>query len=77
MSASKLWRKLEEEQNHEGRTFFCSELVAAAYKRLALLPKHISAAQYWPGAFAALRNLKFSGGAKLSGEYMIDFSIPE
>ena len=29
--------------------FFCSELVAAAYKELGLLDPHVSAAQYWPG----------------------------
>ena len=30
-------------------TFFCSELVAACYKKLGLLPKEISCATYWPG----------------------------
>jgi len=35
----------------EDRTFFCSELVAACYKKIGLLPKDISAARYLPGKF--------------------------
>lgn len=31
------------------KTFFCSELVASAYKCLDLLPKDIASSQYWPG----------------------------
>lgn len=57
MTATKLFKKNEEEKSHDTRTFFCSELVAAAYKRLGLLPQSISAAHYWPGAFAAEKNL--------------------
>ena len=29
--------------------YFCSELIAAAYKELGLLDQTISASQYWPG----------------------------
>lgn len=38
--------KIEE---YQGRTFFCSELVASAYKVIKVLNGNISAAQYWPG----------------------------
>lgn len=38
-----------EKENYQNKTFFCSELVASAYKILSLLPKEIAAAQYWPG----------------------------
>ena len=38
-----------ENQNFDKRTFFCSELVAATYKFLNLLPNHISSCRYWPG----------------------------
>jgi hypothetical protein len=44
--------KKQDEQEHKQkkeRTYFCSELVAAAYKQLGLLPKEKSASQYWPG----------------------------
>ena len=33
------------------KTFFCSELVAAAHKVLDVLPKDVPAAQYWPSTF--------------------------
>ncbi len=39
----------EESENNQNRTFFCSELVAATYKKLGLLPEKISASSYWPG----------------------------
>lgn len=35
------------------RTFFCSELVATAYKRCGILDKDIAASQYWPGEFSS------------------------
>ena len=34
-------------------SFFCSELIAAVYKHVDLLPKNISATQYLPGSFQA------------------------
>ena len=33
----------------QDRTYFCSELVAAAYKSLGLLSKEIASNKYWPG----------------------------
>ena len=75
VSASKLLKKTEVEKDHDNRTFFCSELVAASYKRLGYLPCSKSAAQYWPGDFAAERDLKLIN-ANLGSEVLIDFSIP-
>ena len=49
VSASKLLKKDGEDEKHE--TFFCSELVAACYKKLGILPNTLSASQYWPGRF--------------------------
>jgi len=34
-----------------GDNYFCSELVAEAYKCLGLLPKEVPATKYWPGYF--------------------------
>ena len=34
-------------RNNEG--YFCSELVAAAYKKIGLLEARKSSSQYWPG----------------------------
>ena len=39
----------QQEEKDKTREFFCSELVASAYKRAQLLPKEKSAMQYWPG----------------------------
>jgi hypothetical protein len=75
VTPAKLWSKHKPDKYTEKSTFFCSELVAASYKRLGLLPAKVSASQYWPGAFAADRKLKLID-AKLGGEYMIDFNIP-
>ena len=79
VSASKFLKKIattEEEEKINNRTFFCSELVAASYKRLGILPKNVSASQYFPGTFSALRNLKLLDQTRLCREFMIDFSIP-
>lgn len=69
-------KKSQEKEKKEGkaeeRTFFCSELVAAAYKHLGLLPQNISTTQYWPGSFAHKKPLQLLHG-ELSAEYMIDF----
>ena len=35
----------------EQKTFFCSELTAAAHKVLDVLPKEVPASQYWPSTF--------------------------
>lgn len=59
----------------EKRNFFCSELVASAYKLMGLLPRKVSSTQYWPGSFAARRGLRLQGGAMLGEETLIDFSL--
>jgi len=41
VSPSKLLKKNEDNESYE--TFFCSELVAACYKKLGLLPSGLSA----------------------------------
>ncbi len=36
----------------DSKSFFCSELVATAYKRLGLLDHQRAASKYWPGEFS-------------------------
>jgi uncharacterized protein YycO len=36
----------------ETKSYFCSELVATAYKRLGLLEPEKAASKYWPGEFS-------------------------
>lgn len=45
------------------KTYFCSELIASAYKCLDLLPKNIAASQYWPGTFSSKGNLQLMNGS--------------
>lgn len=40
---------IENGKGFENKTFFCSELVAAAYKVLGILPNEVAASQYYPG----------------------------
>ena len=55
-------------------TYFCSELVASAYKNMGILPKDISASQYWPGSFSNSGKLELLENARLENEVVIDFS---
>jgi len=48
VSPTKLLKKTNED-NETYESFFCSELVAACYKKMGLLPNTLSASQYWPG----------------------------
>lgn len=55
-------------------SFFCSELVAAAYKELGMLPPDKASGQYWPVSFAQEKNLQLLKGAKLGIEMLINIS---
>jgi uncharacterized protein YycO len=55
LNPSKIFRKKctnDAENIKEDKTYFCSELVASAYKCIGLLPTEVSASQYWPGNFS-------------------------
>lgn len=54
----------------ENRTFFCSELVAKAYKILGIIEDDSkSCSSYFPSSFSTEKNdLKFIGGASLGPE---------
>jgi hypothetical protein len=54
--------------------YFCSELVAAFYKRLGLLPESVSASKYWPGSFSQKSKLCLLNGA-LGPEMIVDFNL--
>jgi len=54
LSVSKLLKKksfIDGPESEPDRTYFCSELIAAAYKRVGLLSPEISSSSYWPGKF--------------------------
>jgi len=61
--------------NLQKREFFCSELVACAYKFLNLLPLKKASTKYWPGSFSSEKKLKLFCKGKLEEQYLIDFSL--
>jgi hypothetical protein len=58
----------------EKNGYFCSELIAAIYKLIGLLPRHIRSSQYLPGSFSAESNLVLQNNAEFGDEYLIEFS---
>jgi len=58
----------------EKNGYFCSELIAAIYKVIGLLPRHIKSSQYFPGSFSAESNLELQNNAEFGDEYLIEFS---
>ena len=53
---------------NKDKSFFCSELVAAAYKRIGLLDPYKAASTYWPGDFSQedkKKEIKLLNGAYL------------
>ena len=75
LTASKLLRKkFKNDAEDTDKSYFCSELVASAYKRLGLLPKEVSASQYWPGSFSNKGGIALvQEGARLEDEQEIEF----
>lgn len=58
----------------EEDNFFCSELLASAYKVLGILPEDKSSSSYLPGNFSEDKNLELIG-ATLGPEQVIDFDL--
>ncbi|CAD8121449.1 unnamed protein product [Paramecium sonneborni] len=56
-------------------TYFCSQLVAQAYKKAGILQTELSATQFWPGSFSNEKQDLELTGAKLSDEYLIGFNM--
>jgi hypothetical protein len=67
--------KTQSEVNSDYKDFFCSQLVAAFYKKLDLLPEEISACSYWPTSFASCRSLSMQPGTGLSEEMEVSLSV--
>lgn len=75
ITAAKLMRRVRNRKPGSEESYFCSELVAAALKRLQLLPEDVPAANYLPGAFARSSALPLQRGARYGDELLIDFSM--
>merc|ERR1712008_532248 len=55
----------------EQRTFFCSELVAKAFKEIGCLRDEFASSQYFPCHFQASKGLKLLKGCSFSNEMEI------
>lgn len=55
--------------------FFCSELVAAAYKELGILSNALPSSRYWPGDFAESNPIALLNNAVLHPGILLDFDI--
>jgi hypothetical protein len=73
LSLSKLARNKSIALDNEN--FFCSQLVAAFYKKLSLLPKGISSCVYWPSSFAVGNSLPLPEGVCLGEEMELMLNI--
>ena len=49
-------------------SFFCSELVAAAYKAVGLIPADQACSQFWPVNFTNKQSIEMLNGGKLEAE---------
>jgi len=56
---------------NENQTFFWSELIAAVYQVLGILPEDEVCSRYWPGSFSTEKNIRLINGASLGEEYLI------
>ena len=56
-------------------SFFCSELVAAAWKSSGLISSAKSCSQYWPVTFSDKEQIDFLNGAKLEAQMDIIFEL--
>eukprot|EP00388_Colpodella_angusta_P009356 GDKJ01024953.1.p1 GENE.GDKJ01024953.1~~GDKJ01024953.1.p1 ORF type:complete len:438 (+),score=104.42 GDKJ01024953.1:27-1340(+) len=57
-----------------GESYFCSELVADAWKCLGILPPNTNSAQYLPSHFASKKKIELCNGS-IENELLIDFEI--
>ncbi|CAD8180998.1 unnamed protein product [Paramecium octaurelia] len=63
----------DNEQGEKKRSYFCSELVAKAYKEMGLLDQLKSSTRYYPNDFTQEKQLQLLQGATLSPEFLVIF----
>ena len=72
---SDLTKDQKEKGEDKDRSYFCSELIAALYKRLGLLNNAVSAGQYWPSSFSQANLGGLNDDACLGIEYKINSGL--
>ena len=71
-----LFRQKTMNSEIDDRTFFCSELIAKAYKKLGLLVSDKNCAKFFPGTFSAREKLQLHE-AKLGEDLIIQFDYED
>ena len=74
LSPSKLMSNKHDKDPGDKKGFFCSELIATAYKILGLLPDDKPSSKYWPGDFDDGK-LELLPPAKVENGLVIDFDL--
>lgn len=74
LSAGKLMRKRQDKNLSDKKGFFCSELIATAYKECDLISKDKPSSKYWPGDFDD-KKLQILPPASMDAGLLIDFDI--
>ena len=74
LSASKLMSKKHDKDPRQKKGFFCSELIATAYKIAGLIPDDKPSSKYWPGDFEDGK-LEMIPPAYLECGTVIDFDL--
>ena len=59
----------------EDRTFFCSELIAKAYKEMGILETEKASCQFWPVSFTQRKELPFVDKISLGEEYAVSVDM--
>ena len=73
LTPNKILRRSKNVTPGEEKSYFCSELIASAYKALGILPQDVPSCHYFPGKFAS-ESLPLINCA-LGEELLIDFSL--
>ena len=74
LSAGNLMSKKHDKNPRDKKGFFCSELIATAYKNAGLLPDEKPSSKYWPGDFDDGK-ITLVEPARLENGLIIDFSL--
>ena len=75
ISAKKIFSRFRNSEDDTEEKFFCSELVAAAYRQIGVLAESIAPSTIWPGDFSGTSTKLHLVKARLCPEQVIDINL--
>mmetsp|Transcript_13139 Transcript_13139/g.19170 ORF Transcript_13139/g.19170 Transcript_13139/m.19170 type:complete len:240 (-) Transcript_13139:380-1099(-) len=75
ISAKKIFSRFRNSEHETEEKFFCSELVAAAYRQIGVLAESIAPSTIWPGDFSGTSTKLHLVKARLCPEQVIDINL--